>query len=289
VRAAILRVLTPANRGSVAALAYQCASTFRATDFAGGCNGARIRFAPQKDWAGNKGLVEPTVSLLQPVKAAFPDLSWADLIVLAGTIAAEQAAGGAGSTAAPWSFCPGRSDAPDAAGTDYLAPRTYPKVETAVVDNARVMGLSAGEAVALAARPRPAAYAKALGLSGTYLPAGAPATLSNAYFRLLLGLPWQPVNGSSQVRASGRGAAAILAAQGPDGVAAEAGAAGAGGDVFMSAADMAIKDDATLAAVAREYAADNAKFLRAHAAAWTKLMNADRFDGPAANACATPA
>lgn len=139
-------------------LAWQCASTYRATDFAGGCNGARIRFAPQKDWAGNKGLVDATIARLKPVKDAHPDLSWADLIVLAGTIAVEQAAGvqpGAGQiVGSPFEFCPGRTDAADGKGSEHLGPRDYKTSSVAFNDNAAVQGLSARDAVVLAAKPR---------------------------------------------------------------------------------------------------------------------------------------
>jgi hypothetical protein len=141
-----------------ATVAFQCASTFRATDFLGGCNGARIRFDPQKNWPVNSGLVEEVIKRLQPVKSSHPDLSWADLLVLAGTVAVEQAAGvkpSAGQTVAgPFSFCPGRSDADSGAGMEQLAPRSYSTPEIALKDNAAVMGLTAREAVALAARPR---------------------------------------------------------------------------------------------------------------------------------------
>lgn len=101
-------------------LAYQCASTFRATDYQGGCNGARIRFSPIKDWSVNKGL-DKVIAALAPIKEKYPTLSWADLIVLAGTVANEQAAGAPGS----YKFCPGRADAKDAKGTEHLAPRNY--------------------------------------------------------------------------------------------------------------------------------------------------------------------
>merc|ERR1719163_1210622 len=79
-------------------LAYHCAATFRSTDYQGGCNGARLRFSPQKDWAANQGL-DATLTLLKPIKDLADAghfggaLSWADLIVLAGNVALGSAAG----------------------------------------------------------------------------------------------------------------------------------------------------------------------------------------------------
>jgi catalase-peroxidase len=90
-------------------LAYQCASTFRATDYSGGCNGARTRFAPGKDWTVNAGLND-TILLLKLIKEMYGDgLSYADLIVLAGNVAALRAG------SSDLKFCPGRTD--DTTGT----------------------------------------------------------------------------------------------------------------------------------------------------------------------------
>ena len=91
----------------LARLAWQCSATFRATDYLGGCNGARIRFSPQKDWPGNAN-IDSALELLRPVKYNFgSSLSWADLIVLAGNTALELAGGN------QLEFCGGRTDAED--------------------------------------------------------------------------------------------------------------------------------------------------------------------------------
>lgn len=90
-------------------LAWQCAATFRRTDYQGGCNGARVRFAPQALWDVNRGM-DAVIKVLQPVKDAFPKMSWADLIVFASHVAIEDSAAAA-SSPAPRPFCPGRTDA----------------------------------------------------------------------------------------------------------------------------------------------------------------------------------
>ena len=124
VKSAIRNITPPEGYGyefpaRLIRLAYQCASTFRVTDYLGGCNGARIRFTPQKDWPENVAL-ETVLSLLQPIKDSFKNLSWADLIVLAGNTALESA--GALNVTLP--FCGGRTDAVTGSMVDvHLAPR----------------------------------------------------------------------------------------------------------------------------------------------------------------------
>jgi len=160
VRTAIQDILDAdaANIRTLANLAYRSATTFRATDYRGGANGARIRFAPENEWEVNAGSAD-ALALLEPIKASYPDVSYADLIVLAGQVAIEAAGGNA------MSFCAGRVDAVDGKGSDGLEPRTYaPSAVISIRDNNNVRGLTPEEGVALFAMP------------------GADGFLSNAYF-----------------------------------------------------------------------------------------------------------
>lgn len=207
--------------------------------------------------------------MLAPVKAVFGEsLTHADLIVLAGTVALEHAAG-APAADAGFSFCGGRSDADGDDGMHYLAPRNYSSPVIAFRDNAKVMGLSLGEAVALAARPRSPKLVALQGGSGSWDP--TPAGFSNAYFSTLLGNDWAPSK------------------TGDDGSVTEYSASVDGKELYMLPGDLVIKTEPDLAGIAQGYASDNAAFLRAFAAAWTKVMNADRFKGPAGNVCDEPA
>ena len=117
----------------VTRLAWQCISTYRSTDYLGGCNGARIRFEnhlkykinkvdlrfpPGKDWDVNKNL-DRALDLLSPIKSRHgPGLSWADLIVLAGNTALELS-----NTDLRLPFCPGRTDDTRGEGWEDLQPR----------------------------------------------------------------------------------------------------------------------------------------------------------------------
>lgn len=127
-------------------LAYRCASTFRATDYRGGCNGARIRFSPESEWSENAGTAE-ALELLEPCKELYPDVSYADFIVLAGLTATEST-----NSEVNLRFCGGGVDAADAINSDHLAPRHYSPAVVSVRDDFQVKGLTTEEGVALAAR-----------------------------------------------------------------------------------------------------------------------------------------
>jgi hypothetical protein len=172
------------------------------------------------------------------------------------------ALGRASGKASLFPFCGGRSDAADGSGSAELAPRKYVNgAKIAVPDNWAVAGLTPREGVALAGRPRPAALAQAQGYSGTW--DTTPAKMDNTYYKLLLNTAW-------------RGAKA------PSGGAEYASPTSG---LVMTAEDLVIKNTPALAAIAREYALDNGKWLADFGRAWNKLMTADRFTGPAANAC----
>ena len=98
------------NIAAFANLAYRCAATFRETDYSGGCDGARIRFEPESSWPENEG-TDATLAMLESVQTANSDVSWADLIVLAGQTAVEAAGGNT------MTFCGGRTDASDGLGS----------------------------------------------------------------------------------------------------------------------------------------------------------------------------
>jgi hypothetical protein len=172
------------------------------------------------------------------------------------------ALGRASGKAGLFPFCGGRSDARDGSGSAELAPRKYvngPKI--AVPDNWAVAGLTPREGVALAGRPRPAALAKVQGYSGTW--DTTPATMDNAYYKLLLNTAWRPAKSASGLEEYRSPTSGLV----------------------MTPEDLVIKNDPKLAAIAREYALDNGKWLAEFGRAWTKLMTADRFTGPASNAC----
>jgi len=245
-------------------LAWQCASTFRATDYLGGCNGARLRFSPQKDWPANAAL-DATLLVLAPIQARHPSLSWADLIVLAGTTALEAAG------SRPLAFCGGRTDAADGAGSEHLAPRISGNASDSIAmfkDVMLVTGLSARETVALMGGGHSLGmmHRSRSGFEGSWT--STPTKLNTEYFRNLIDERWEEHRAEGnrvQYKAAGK-------------------------DLYILKSDLTLAVDATYQEIVLEFAESEQRFLEEFAAAWEKVMNADRFDGPTANLCdrATP-
>lgn len=243
-------------------LAFQCASTYRATDYLGGCNGATIRFSPESEFPGNEGTGE-VIAALEPIAEKYDGLSVSDVIVYAGNVALEKAG------ASKLHFCQGRTDADltDELQSELknLAPRTYvPDPIVSVRDNEQVMGLNAYDTVALAGRLRSPTQQKRLGYSGSYQ--SDPSKLSNEFYKLLLSEDWTPVT-----EGAGMSVKTEYKAEGKD--------------IYITGADLVLKMDEEYRKIVEEFAEDEQKFKDSFSMSWTKLMNADRFDGPNGNLC----
>merc|ERR1719192_3019069 len=243
-------------------LAWRCASTHRVTDYTGGCNGARIRLSPQKDWPINAGL-DTALFLLDPVKTEFGDaLSWADLIVLAGNVALEEA----GAPKLP--FCGGRSDATEDGDAGVMEPLLDEKITNTLDDlqeSALLLGVSPREFTALMGhRSIGQHHVSRTGHMGhTDM---TPLTLDNEYYKYLLMNNWErfTVPGSNKEQ--------YMAVSGTD-------------TSYALRSDFLLTLEPSFLAAAQDFSADNDMFLEEFVAAWTKVMNADRFDGPVGNLC----
>jgi len=263
-----------ATPGELFRLAVNCASTFRFTDYRGGCNGGRIRLLPQSQWASNQE-TQLTLKKLEPIKRKYADLSWSDLIVYAGSVALEFAAGRAGNKGNfHVSFCPGRVDASqeqtDTGSFDVLdkvsAIQSFPaEIDSAqsIKESAYIMGLTDRELTALvgAARSLGAVHPEAR----DYLFTSNHDQLSNDFFTTLLGNVWEPIP-------------ATTAGAAPH-------AYRSGSKLKALRTDLFFQSDFPLTAVSESYAGSNGLFLRDVAKAFEKLMNLDRFDGPTRNVC----
>ena len=264
--------------------AWASASTFRGSDKRGGANGARLRLAPQKDWAVNQpSQLADVLTVLEAIQRGFnadqagsgKRVSLADLIVLAGAAAVEQAAKAAGH-AVTVPFTPGRMDASqeqtDVASFAVLEPvadgfRNYQKArftvsaEELLVDKAQLLTLGAPEMTVLVGGLR-VLGANVDGVShGVFT--DRPGVLTNDFFVHLLDM-------STQWRAS---------AQDPDvfeGRDRETGQPRWTG----TRVDLVFGSNSVLRALAEVYGSADAqgKFVRDFVAAWTKVMNLDRFD-----------
>ena len=281
---ALLKEQILATSLSVAELvstAWASASTFRGSDKRGGANGARIRLAPQKDWAVNQpAQLAKVLQALDGIQQTFnasatggKRVSLADLIVLAGGVGVEQAAKRAG-VAVTVPFTPGRMDAsqaqtdvdsfavlePLADGFRNYAGECAGFAETMLIDKAQLLTLSAPEMTVLVGGMR-VLGTNAGNCHGVFT--AAPGTLSNDFFVNLLdmGTEWKPAAGSQGVY------------EGRDRQSGKVKWTG-------TRVDLVFGSNSQLRALAEVYASADAKekFVKDFVGAWTKVMNLDRFD-----------
>jgi len=263
--------------------AWASASTFRGSDKRGGANGARVRLAPQKDWEANEPeTLAKVLEALEGVKADFDasasggkTVSLADLIVLAGGAAIETAAKDAGhDVTVP--FTPGRTDAteawtdvesfmvlePQADGfRNYLKADYTVPTEQLLVDKAQLLTLTAPEMTALVGGMRVLGANHGGATHGVFT--DRPGQLTNDFFVNLMdmGTEWKPVaEGDAMFEGRDR----------------------ATGEVKWTGTrvDLVFGSNSQLRALAEVYACDDAKrkFVDDFVAAWTKVMEADRFE-----------
>ena len=255
-------------------VAWASASTFRGGDKRGGANGARLALAPQKDWAVN-AIAVGVLPQLQAIQQASGKASLADVIVLAGVVGVEQAAKAAGvSVQVP--FAPGRVDArqdqTDVASFDVMEPvadglRNYrrvasgPATEELLLDKAQQLTLTAPQLTALVGGLRVLGANYDGSQHGVFT--DKVGVLSNDFFVNLLdmGTVWKAVDETTQVfegRDRKTGAVKYTATRN----------------------DLVFGSNSVLRALAEVYASADAqeKFVRDFVAAWTKVMNLDRFD-----------
>ncbi|WIO74565.1 catalase/peroxidase HPI [Porticoccaceae bacterium LTM1] len=255
------------------ATAWDSARTFRGSDMRGGANGARIRLDPQKDWPGNEPeRLSKVLSVLEPI-AAESGVSVADVIVLAGNVGVEQAAKAAGvNINVP--FAPGRGDATeemtDVESFEVMEPlhdgyRNWLKADYAVsaeemlLDRTQLMGLTAPEMTALVGGMRVLGTNHGGTKHGVFT--DREGVLSNDFFVNLTDMAYQWVptdNNLYEIRERATGNTKWTATR----------------------VDLVFGSNSILRAYAEVYAQDDnkEKFVHDFVTAWTKVMNADRFD-----------
>jgi catalase-peroxidase len=260
--------------------AWASASTFRGSDKRGGANGARIRLAPQKDWAVNQPeQLAKVLKVLEGIQAGFnagaKKVSLADLVVLAGGVGVEQAAKNAGHTVTV-PFTPGRTDAtqeqtdvesfavlePVADGfRNYLTSKLSVSAEELLVDRAQLLTLTAPEMTVLVGGLRVLGAHAGHSAHGVFTQ--RPQVLSNDFFVNLLdmGTVWKPTSDAADLfegsdRASGKP------------------------KWSATRVDLVFGSNSQLRALAEVYgcADGQQKFVDDFVAAWNKVMNLDRFD-----------
>lgn len=260
--------------------AWASASTFRGSDKRGGANGARIRLAPQKDWeANNPAQLAKVLQTLEGIQKEFSiggkQVSLADLIVLAGCAGVEKAAKNAGHEVTV-TFTPGRADAsqeqtdiesfavlePAADGfRNYFKPKHATSAEEMLIDKAQLLTLTAPEMTALVGGMRVLNTNFDQSKHGVFTKRAE--SLTNDFFLNLLdlGTTWKAISDSQNVF-EGRDRKT--------------------GEVKWTAtrADLIFGSNSELRALAEVYGCDDSqkKFVHDFVAAWTKVMNLDRFD-----------
>ena len=253
--------------------AWDSARTFRGSDYRGGANGARIRLAPMKDWEGNEPARLARVLAVYEKLAAETGASVADVIVLGGNLGLEQAIQAAG-VKVEVPFAPGRGDATqaqtDAESMAVLEPladgfRNWQKAhykvqpEELLLDRAQLMGLTAAEMTVLVGGLRVLGANHGGSQHGVFT--DRVGVLSNDFFVNLtdMAYQWKP---------TGRNSYDIIERH--------------SGNTRWTASrvDLVFGSNAVLRAYAEVYAQDDnrEKFVRDFVAAWTKVMNADRYD-----------
>ncbi|MGB5312422.1 MAG: catalase/peroxidase HPI, partial [Polyangiales bacterium] len=261
------------TNSEMVATAWDSARTFRGSDMRGGANGARIRLAPQKDWEGNEPQRLARVLEVFERIAADTGASMADVIVLAGNVGIEQAAKAAGfEVTVP--FAPGRGDATeemtDAESFAPLEPihdgyrnwlkRDYPvSAEELMLDRTQLMGLTAPEMTVLVGGMRVLGTNHGGTNHGVFT--DRVGVLSNDFFVNLTDMRYAWVHagdGIYEIRDRSTGTAKWTATR----------------------VDLVFGSNSILRAYAEVYAQDDnaEKFVNDFVAAWTKVMNADRFD-----------
>ena len=262
--------------------AWASAATYRGSDHRGGANGGRIRLAPQKDWAVNEPAeLARVLKVYEGIKAEFDatgakKVSVADLIVLGGCVGVEQAAKAAGRTASV-PFTPGRTDAsqdqtdvdsfavlePRADGfRNYLAVRYNVPTEELLVDRAQLLGLTGPEMTVLVGGLRVLGVNHGGSAHGVLT--DRVGQLTNDFFVNLLdmGTAWKQVDGEGDETFVGTDRASDEQRW------------------TATRTDLVFGSNAQLRALSEVYASADAgdKFVTDFVRAWTKVMNADRFD-----------
>jgi catalase-peroxidase len=260
--------------GELVSVAWASASTFRGGDKRGGANGARIRLAPQKDWAVNQPVLK-ALARLEEIQKASGKASLADVIVLAGGVGIEQAAK-AGGLALDVPFAPGRVDAtqeqtdvesfavlePVADGLrNYNTPKVDAPTESLLLDKAQLLTLTGPELTALVGGLRVLGTNQDGSKHGVFT--DKVGALSNDFFVNLLDMQtvWTPVNKDAEVF------------EGKDRRTGRVKYTGTRNDLVFGS-------NSILRAYAEVYASADGKekFAKDFVAAWTKVMNLDRFD-----------